>query len=436
MRMPNPRAIRASRTPTRIIAATLAAGLAASVMALGTANAAPKPMPRAGVVSQGQLPSGTTIPAGMFGMHVAFAEDGQWPSIPVGSLRIWDNKASWANIEQQQGQFNWTALDNTVHTAQQHGVNDILYVLAGTPMWATSDPSPAALPQAGAAGMPRDLAYWDAWVTAVVSRYKGRITAYQPWNEANLATFFTGTAEQMAELTKRAYDIIKRIDPAATVVAPSTGTRLGGPFKSFYPKFLKQLEARGWPVDVWAAHTYPASLGKTADRFGLAKAWIDLLKQNGAPAKPLWDTENNFGLKGPGPLNPDVDIEGQQAADWVGETYLDAIRLGISRVYWYRWEPYNDLWGIQMYNGTPGAKAFQAVESWIVGATFQKCTSKAGAVTCKFVGKDGKPFRVVYSDTDKAKAFKRNGASQQCTLLDGCKPATAKIRTAGPVKLV
>ena len=44
--------------------------------------------------------------------------------------------------------------------------------------------------------------------------------------------FWNGSPEQMAELTKRAYDIIKAEDPKATVVAASTTVRLAG---AFYP---------------------------------------------------------------------------------------------------------------------------------------------------------------------------------------------------------
>ena len=381
-----------------------------------------------------QTPKGTVVKDSLFGMHVYNAEFGEWPTIGFGSLRLWDNRTSWANIERSQGVFDWTALDTAVATSQAKGVNDILMVLAGTPAWATDDPSPTALPQPGAAGMPRELAWWDNWVTQVVTRYKGKITSYQPWNEANLATFSTGSPQDMADLTKRAYDIIKRIDPAATVVAPSTGTRLGGPFKAFYPKYLAALKAYGWPVDVWAAHTYPASLGTPVDRAALAKVWQKALTAAGAPKKPLWDTENNFGLKGPGPQNPDVDLEGTKAADWVARTYLDALRLNISRVYWYRWEPYNDLWGIQMYNNTTGAVAFQTLQKWIVGATFNGCPTTGTNVTCNFT-KGGKKFQVVYTDSGAKKPIKLNASYSQVCSLDGtCKSLGAKrVITAGPV---
>jgi len=381
-----------------------------------------------------QLTKGTVIPASMFGMHVFNEQDGVWPTVPFGSLRLWDNQTAWANIETTNDKFDWTKLDAAVANAQAHGMKDILMVMAGTPAWATTDPSPTALPMPGAAGLPADLSWWDDWVRQVVTRYKGKITAYQPWNEANLSTFSTASPAQMAELTKRAYDIIKSVDPKATVVAPSTGTRLTNAFNKFYPKYLAELGKRGWPVDVWSAHTYPASMGTPVDRAVLANMWIGALKAAGAPAKPLWDTENNFGLKGPGPANPDVDLVGDQAGQWVARTYLDAIRLGISRVYWYAWGPELDLLGIQMNTGSPGATAYTTLQKWIVGATFQGCKTKSGTVVCNFA-KSGKSFQIGWNERARAKSLTfAKGASEVCYLDGSCKPLSGnKVTAAGPV---
>jgi len=379
---------------------------------------------------------GTVIKDDLFGLHVKDEQNGVWPTIKFGSLRLWDNGTSWANIETSKGVFDWTALDNAVANAEKNGMDDILMVLAGTPSWATDQRNPAALPQADASGMPRNLSDWDDWVRAVATRYKGRINNYQPWNEANLTTFFTGTPAQMAEMTKRAYDIIKSIDSTATVVAPSTGTRLGGPFKKFYPAFLRELKQRGWPVDVWAAHTYPASLGDTNDRADLANAWIKFLKAAKAPNLPLWDTENNYGLGGPGPNNPEQDIEGTRAADWTAITYLDAVRLGISRVYMYQWGPYNDLWGIQYNDKSAGAVAMDTLQDWIVGSTYNGCKEKKRKVTCTYTGTNGRD-QIIYSEKGR-KTFTVNKVyKQMCTLDGNCKavPSNRKVRTFGPVLL-
>ena len=418
MRLPRPAALS--------LVAVAVAALTGSVIASAPAQAARVPM---------QDLTGTTIQPTLFGMHVFNLQNGVFPTIPVGSVRLWDTETTWSSVETAQDQFSWTKLDGAVATANANGVKDILMVLAGTPSWATDDPAAGGLAGVlpGAAGMPKDFADWDDWVRQVVTRYKGRITAYQPWNAANLTTFSTGTPAEMAELTKRAYDIIKSVDPAATVVAPSTGTRLGGPFKKFYPAYLKELGARGWPVDVWAAHTYPASLGTPVERAVLARLWIDTLKAAGAPDKPLWDTENNFGLAGPGPTNPDQDIVGTKAADWAARTYLDAIRLGISRVYWYSWGPELDLVGIQMNTGSPAAVALTTLQDWIVGATYNGCTG-AVKVTCTFT-KGGKKSTIVWTERGAA-PFKTKGFTKICALDGTCKPVTGKkIRVSSPVQL-
>ncbi|MDO8307531.1 MAG: cellulase family glycosylhydrolase [Actinomycetota bacterium] len=408
------------------LAALSVSVLAASLIASVPAHAAPAPL---------QDLTGTTVQRTLFGMHVFNLQDGVWPTIPVGSIRLWDNQTTWSAVETAQDQFTWTKLDAAVATARANGVNDILMVLAGTPAWATDNPAAGGtagvLP--GAAGMPRILADWDDWVRQVATRYKGQITAYQPWNEANLTTFSTGTPEQMAELTKRAYDIIKGIDPSAIVVAPSTGTRLGGPFKKFYPAYLAAMKTRNWPVDVWAAHTYPHSLGTPADRATLAQAWIAMLATAGAPDLPLWDTENNFGLAGPGLANPDQDITDGRAATWTARTYLDALRLGISRVYWYAWGPENDLLGIQMNAGSPAAVAYSTLQDWIVGTAFQGCVGSV-KVTCTFA-KDRATSKIVWTEAGRS-VVKTKGWNQVCYLDGSCKPITGKkIKVSAPVLL-
>ncbi len=416
------------RALRRLLPLALATAVGASLLIAPAAEARPR----------AEVAKGTVIDRTLFGMHVANAEYGNWPNVPIGSVRLWDNQTAWSTIEKAQGQFDWTYLDTSVATAKANGTNDILMVLAGTPAWATDDMAAGGLAGVlpGAAGMPRDFGWWDTWVRQVVTRYKGKITAYQPWNEANLVTFSTATPAEMADLTKRAHDIIKGIDPAATVVAPSTGTRLSGAFKRFYPAFLQELKARGWPVEVWTAHTYPASLGTPSDRSALARQWQAVLNAAGAPKLPMWDTENNFGLKGPGLANPDMDIEGEQAGDWVARAYLDALRLGITRVYWYRWEnSFNDLWGIQMTPGSVGARSYQKLQDWIVGATYQGCRAKGAQVTCSFT-RAGAPFQVVYSDNGRPQKFKVGTATQACDINGSCVPVRGKThRTNGPVLL-
>ena len=166
----------------------------------------------------------------------------------------------------------------------------------------------------------------------------------------------------------------------------------------------------------------------------LARKWMSALPAAGAPQLPLWDTENNFGLAGPGPTNPDQDITGERAASWTARTYLDALRLGISRVYWYSWGPELDLVGIQMNATSPAALAYKTLQDWIVGATYNGCKG-ATKVTCTFT-KSGVKTQVIWGERGSA-VFKVKPAFKQiCTLAGKCTAVSGKrIRITGPVLL-
>ena len=80
------------------------------------------------------------VDAGMLGMHVAGAQEGDWPgdSVPVSSLRLWDTGTSWLQIEATRGRYDWRGLDTALATASAAGVSDVLMVLGPTPVWNAS----------------------------------------------------------------------------------------------------------------------------------------------------------------------------------------------------------------------------------------------------------------------------------------------------------
>ena len=111
-------------------------------------------------------------------------------------------------------------------------------------------------------------------------------------------------------------NFIKKNDPEALVVAASPSLRLTAAFDRFYPEYLTELAALGWPVDVIAIHTYPDGTGDPIARGLLIQKAKDALAAAGAPELPLWDTELNYGLAGPGDI-PKQEITGAQAAGFV-----------------------------------------------------------------------------------------------------------------------
>lgn len=80
-------------------------------------------------------------------------------------------------------------------------------------------------------GPPRDLGDLADFLTAVATRYRGRIAAYQIWNEPNLAREWCDQApdpQAYAEMLRVAYGAIKSVDPDAYVISAGmapTGTQ-------------------------------------------------------------------------------------------------------------------------------------------------------------------------------------------------------------------
>ena len=396
--------------------------IAASAIALSGCSSSDEPAPSpSGTVA----PTGPTIQGTAIGMQVEGVEVEAWPSAPFGALRLWDNGTAWSQIELEKGEFKWDNLDGALANASSKGMSDVLMVLGTTPEWAAKKVTePVYPPTPGANSAPADMQDWDDWVTAVVTRYKGQITSYEIWNEATLKMFYNGTPAQLAEMTKRAYDIIKANDPAALIVAPSPTMRLVGPFERFYPEYLAELGNLGWPVDVFSVHAYPAGDGNPADRRAMLETFKETLATAGAPQLPIWDTELNFGLAGPGDV-PRTDITGAAAAGWIVRAYIDSLQLGIDRSYWYIWtqKPY-ELLGIQAYPGSDGEQGFFALDNWVVGSSFEGCEAAAdGSVLCTFV-RDGQRSIVAWAETGDVAYTLPEGARLICDPLQNCQEPT------------
>ena len=375
----------------------------------------------AGVVA---APAAVAAPgdAVSYGLHVPQIANGLVPSVPTGTIRLWDVGISWGKVQPSEKKFWWTGMDKAIANSNKLNAK-ILYVLGSTPTWAAKNKKQGTYPNKGAASMPSSMKLWKDWVTAVTKRYAASIDAYQIWNEANLQTFWMGTPDQMADLTNEAYKIIRKNDPTAQIVSASSTVRLTSAYEKFFPAYLKGLKKRGWPVTAYSVHLYPNSLGTPADRVGYISTVRASLAAAGAPAKPLWDTEVNYGLAGPGASNPKVNIDGDKAAAWVSQTYLDSARLGIDRTYWYSFTPTPySLLGIQMIPGSAGALGYATTYGWMVGGSVTCAT--AAVNTCTIV-KNGATSTVAWASTGSGSFVVPDGATNSVTAMNVSTPVTA-----------
>ena len=249
----------------------------------------------------------------------------------------------WNEIETAPGVYEYTEQDATVDADRANGFH-ILGILLGTPPWAgTAGLGGGAAPPlvgqraytpsqqrlAEAAGSPSTLTspprglylpiftdgtdapgprktinpsnVWARFVFNTASRYKGRVEAWEIWNEPDFrptaATgwygFWNGDEESYARLLKVAYLTIKLADPNATVV-------MGGMAywhqQDFFPRLLAALqrdpdgERADYFFDATAWHWYSRPK-QILDR----TLWIKAeLAQVFLPRKPIWITETNL----------------------------------------------------------------------------------------------------------------------------------------------
>jgi len=185
-------------------------------------------------VSQERIAGPTIpVPAEYFGMHVHRPlTTTPWPTVPFADLRLWDTMTTWRELENQhKGDWRFADLDRMVDLAEQHHVN-ILYTFGKTPKWTSSIAPGGSFPTE--TGAPKSMSDWRDFVRKVAERYRGRIQAYELWNEPSYHGFYNGDIRTMAQMSQEAAGIIHQVDPKAIVVSPSPTTPESlGWFKEF-----------------------------------------------------------------------------------------------------------------------------------------------------------------------------------------------------------
>jgi hypothetical protein len=404
------------RVSARLIAATVAAVLAAVLVPAQAAPAA----------------SGVTVSKYFFGIHDSKPES--WPKTKVGSIRLWDAKVAWNQIETSPGVYDWTRLDQLVGTARAHHA-EISLVLGQTPSFWVADPSTqrptcAAAPSdpfcarngPGATSMPNTDA-WSAYVRAVALRYQGRIQSLQVWNEANVPGFWAGSPAQMAVLTVLAKRAVagtgmKLVSPGfvgrsnTTFISRFFASNPAGPVKNYIDKVALSLypPAAGTPESSTETATSPLKVVKKI----LAKYKVN---------KPIWNTEINYGLAAGGTGARPKAISSQRQAAYVVRTYLLDANARIERVFWYSWD-LQSIGNTLMTNGsqtpTAAGKAFGLTQSWMVGSRLTSCaTHKRGALKgvyiCTLKYKGGVK-RVYWNPTKRVRVTMPSTATYRITL--------------------
>ena len=159
----------------------------------------------------------------------------------------------WREIEGAgKGAFDWSRTDTIVDMSERFGIK-ILARVDRQPGWATG----GRCAEGVAMGPPDNLQDYADFLTALATRYQGRIGAYAIWNEPNLAREWCDEApnpEEYAELLQVAYSAIKAADPTAIVISGGLSPT-GGPMPTAMEdtEYLDRLyEAAGGSLEGYA----------------------------------------------------------------------------------------------------------------------------------------------------------------------------------------
>ena len=275
----------------------------------------------------------------------------------------------WMDLHDQSRQIFWAELDNIVDDASRQNVKLLLSVVS-SPAWA------------GGPGMPRRENFRDFadFMGQMAARYRGRVQAYQIWNEQNRACENGGdcatdggrggrvaSAEYYVDMLEVAYNAIKANDPYAIVVsgAPASTDTNRADIAISDLEYMRQMASNPKfrrSVDVIGLHPgghYNPPDSKWPDRPGPGPNWLTssefyfrriedtraVLVANGMADRQIWITEfgwatanNTPGYEYGNSISPELqaqwlrrslEIGRYEWAPWVGGMFVWNLNFAI-----------------------------------------------------------------------------------------------------------
>jgi hypothetical protein len=241
-------------------------------------------------------------------------------------------QVDWNLIEHGPGDLEWEQLDRTVELCDAFGFRLLLSVI-NAPAYLRSDPTWF--------GPPDDYGEFRRFTQQMAERYRGRVDAYELWNEPNLGREWAGDTidpERFVALVAEGAQGVRAGDPDAVVVSGAPGvtgvTEEGTAMDD--RAFLRGMLGAGvaqW-VDAIGAHPYgfanppdasasdPEQVSPTHNdhpSFFFRDTLEDyraILLEYGAGDLPIWITEFGWpSIEGMGPM----DTTGWEYARYVSE---------------------------------------------------------------------------------------------------------------------
>lgn len=324
-----------------------------------------------------------------------------WPDQRFGSVRFWDSNLRWGDLSPSPGQWNFQRFDRFVYEASSKD-SKILYTLGSTPRWASSRPDERCSYGFGCAAEPIRLAHWEEYVRRVATRYRGRIEAYELWNEPYFSdfsvdrvqpvAFFSGSVSDMVEMARLARQVLDRIEPKALLTTPGF---LGGG-----QRHLDLFLGRGGKhyTQVISYHFYSGNAREFAEKVLDVRS---IMRRHGVESLPLWNTESGVEVWPEwASLPPGVKerLNRYEAGARMAQFLILGAACGLDRFYYYSWDSeYSGMIG-KRGDQLPSYEAMKRVQEWLIDSRLSGCKTEAtDVITCSGALGNNK-FLIVWSD--------------------------------------
>lgn len=284
----------------------------------------------------------------------------------------------WKTFEPAKGQYDWAEIDRLVNTCDENGIYLLLSVVKA-PDWARG-PSPDTSVE-GPPADPQDLANF---MGAMAARYKGRVQAYEIWNEQNLHYEWgneTIDAARYVDLLAAVYKAVKAADSQALIIAGALtpAGMVPGPDGRWLAvedkTYLQQMYQAGLknysdgvgahpsgyniPPDVdWQTYQDPTAgfrgLWDTPHYSwsfsGVLETYRQIMVQNGDAGKLLWVTEFGWAVDPNPPAGREYAADNtlEEQRDWTVKAY----QVGKS----WGWVGPMFLWNLNFRQIVPGSE--------------------------------------------------------------------------------
>lgn len=207
---------------------------------------------------------------------------------PLGAKRI-RLQGGWAKTEKEKGKYDFAWLDAVIPDAASRGVAPWVELSYGNPIYGPGGGEAKLMGRIPTSA--EGLAAWDAWVRAMVTRYKSQVPEWEIWNEPDGNPLNTGT--ELGHFYLRTARLVKSIQPDARLIAlgMASVTKLDW-LRDFF-EVLKKENALDL-VDILTYHGYSPNPDESYPKIEQMRqlVWsyspkiVFMQGENGAPSTP------------------------------------------------------------------------------------------------------------------------------------------------------